>query len=279
MSADKIWMVANAASGSAEQLPPDELGAALSAAGFAVVRTCLLPGDALPEPCALAAAKARLVVVHAGDGTVNAVVARLGGWQGQVLVLPGGTQNLFARRLHGDADARSIVAALGEARLKPVHVPRIESAHGFALSEVIAGPGATWSDLRETMRDGDLAAMAASFAEAVRLSAGGPTVHMAEPAAGRGEGYPALRLHLQERAIAADGYAADGVADYARQGAAILRRDFRSGPHEELGGFTSVVLRSEGPIELALDGERVTGGREERFSLSRCDVEFLALGN
>ena len=125
------------------------------------------------------------------------------------------------------------------------------------------------------MRDGDFGAMAANLAEAVRQSAGGPPVSLVEPPLGRPEGYPAVRLSPCGNSIAIAGYGPDGVAEYARQGAAILRRDFRNGPHDSLGCHPSVTCRSDHPIELMFDGERTTGPREIRFAVKPCPVAFL----
>ena len=73
-----------------------------------------------------------------------------------------------------------------------------------------------------------------------------------------------------------DGYGAETMADCAKQGLALLRRDFREGPHEEFGDHRAIVCQSDEPIELMIDGERMTGEREERFEILKCAVEFLA---
>ena len=73
-----------------------------------------------------------------------------------------------------------------------------------------------------------------------------------------------------------DGYVAETAIDYAKHGLALLRRDFREGPHDVLGEHRAVVCRSTEPIELMIDGERMTGERLERFEIRKCEVEFLA---
>lgn len=271
-----IWLVVNAASGSNDGDAEERLVEALSAAGHAPARVVRLPDDDLPDAAALDSAGVDLLVTFTGDGTANAQVAKLHGWNGQVLVLPGGTQNLLARTLHGERPAEEIVGLLGSGRLAERKLAMIRSAHGEALCEILAGPGAIWSDVRETMRDGDVAGIASTLTEAVRQSAGGPAVMLAEPALGKPEGYPAIRLSPASSALAVDGYGADGIGDLARQGMAILRRDFRQGPHDELGQHDHVTCRSDAPIELMLDGERVTGGTEEHFTIAPCPVRFLA---
>src|SRR5688572_11847913 len=71
--------------------------------GFEVARLVRFPDEPLPSPAGLAGAGVDCVAVYAGDGTVNTLVTGLYGWDGAVLVLPGGTMNLLAKRLHGDA--------------------------------------------------------------------------------------------------------------------------------------------------------------------------------
>lgn len=271
-----LWLVVNAASGSNSEEAVEQLVTGLDGAGYAPVRIIRLPEDELPAASQLSAAGVAILVTFTGDGTAGAQIARLHNWGGRVLVLPGGTQNLLAKSFHGERTAAEIIALLGRGGLAPRQIAMIRCARGDALCEIVAGPGATWSDVRETMRDGDVAGMAATLTEAIRQTADGPAVAVAQPALGKPEGYPAVRLHPVDGAMAVDGYGAAGLGDYARQGVAILRRDFRQGPHDELGVHPAVLCRSAAPIELMLDGERATGGPEERFEVLPCPVTFLA---
>ena len=65
------------------------------------------------------------------------------------------------------------------------------------------------------------------------------------------------------------------------QGLAILKRDFREGPHDELGRARTVAVRSlEGEdIPLMVDGERSEGGAHLGFSLDTLDVDLLGLAD
>ena len=101
-------------------------------------------------------------------------------------------------------------------------------------------------------------------------------MRIAEPALGKPEGYPAVRVYPAEGRMIVDGYAAETMVDYAMQGLALLRRDFREGPHDELGDHPAIECVSDEPIELMIDGERMTGGLRERLEMHKCPVEFLA---
>ena len=275
--AQTIWLTVNSASGSYSEAGVAELAAAFAGAGRRVARTLSIPEDEAPSRAALEAAGVDTLAIYTGDGTANAIVTALSGWAGQVLVLPGGTQNLLAKALHGDASASEIVAALGRGDLRAVRRELVRTSQGDGLCEVLAGPGARWSDVREAMREGDIGGVAATLGEAIGETAGGTLVRIVDPELGKPEGYPAVRFHPADGLLAVDGYAADTIAQYAQQGLALLRRDFREGPHDELGRHPAVTCRSERPIELMIDGERRTGAREERFELGQSPVEFLSL--
>ena len=272
----KIWLVTNSASGSYSEQAVAELTGRFDAAGHKVDHILTIPAEDRPDRSTLEAAGVDLLAIYTGDGTINGVVTGLYGWSGRILVLPGGTQNLLAKTLHGDVDADAILATVfaGEATAIKRHL--IRTSQGDALCEVLAGPGAKWSDVREAMRDGDLGGMATTLGEAIGQSAGGAPVRIAEPALGKTEGYPAVRVHPVDGHMIVDGYGAATVADYAMQGLALLRRDFREGPHDELGDHPAIECVSDQPIELMIDGERMTGGLRERFEMHECAVEFLA---
>ena len=283
--AGATWLVVNSASGSASEKAIAEVKAALTATGRAPQRIIDCQKDDLPDIAALTAGLVDMVVSYAGDGTTGALVAPLDGWRGRVLVLPGGTQNLLARALHRDRTMPDIIAQLGTNRLKAVRRTCLRGAGHVALAEVLAGPGAMWSDVREGMRGGllggDLGEVARRTLEAVRQSAGGPKVTLEDCPACRPEGYAGIRLSPLSDALQAEGYGAESVADYLAQGLALLRRDFREGPHDDLGRFEAVVCRSlEGaPVELMIDGERATAGPAARFLLAPLAVDLLAAGD
>lgn len=273
-----LWLVMNRASGSNDAATVDALLSAFEQAGAAPARVIDCSTDDLPTRAALEGAQVAALAVFTGDGTISALVPQLEGWAGDVLVLPGGTANLLARSLHGDLTADEIITAFAARALVPVQRPCIRAGHHTALVEVLAGPGAAWSDVREGMREGDLGEIASTTVEAVRQTASGPMVAVVEPELGRAEGYAGVRLAPTADGIAVDGYGADNFADYFRQGLALLRRDFREGPHDEFGAHPQVTCRSADrtPIALMIDGERVEGAGEQHFVLETLPVNLLA---
>ncbi|MCC6828801.1 MAG: diacylglycerol kinase [Novosphingobium sp.] len=274
----KVWLVRNALSGSNSEAALAALVEALHAAGAELRRIVAFPDEPAPTPDALRAAGVDVVAVFTGDGSIHAVVTGLYGWEGLVMVLPGGTMNLLSGRLHGDADALEIIARTAAGKARRHRPTLIRSRHGDALTGVLAGPGAAWNGVREAIREPDVASVVASVTDAIGVSTSGASVVCRDPARGREDGYTALMLTPGDDGFTLDGYYAASLADYARQGIALLRRNFRDGPHDELGAFADVVLACpQGePMELLIDGEPLRAGAEERFTLARCAVDLLA---
>jgi hypothetical protein len=223
------------------------------------------------------------VVIFTGDGTVNAIVSALYGWEGVILVLPGGTMNILAHRLHGEAEPAEIIAKVAAGRARAVRPTLVRSRHGDGLSGILAGPGVAWGEVREALRDVDVLGTILGAAEAIGESAGGARVHCREPECGRAEGYSAIQITPASEGLAVNGYYAETVADYAKQGIALLRRNFREGPHDDLGIHGSVRLAcpERETMGLLIDGEAVDGegaptANDETFTLARCEVDLLA---
>lgn len=277
MNSNPLWLVTNSASGSNSEAAVRDVIAALSAAGCAPQRTIDFPKDDLPDCAALEHAGVATVAVFTGDGTVNAVATAIEGWGGALLVLPGGTQNLMCKRLHADRSACAIVAAFAKGQFERTRPTVLRTSQGTSLIEVLAGPGAMWADVREGVRDLDLATIAEAFSTAWRETTDGATIHLADTAAGKPRGYRAILLAPHGERVLAEGYDFEDAADFAAQGFAMLvKRNFREGPHDDLGEFGSVTCRSDAPIALMIDGERRQGACEERFESAQFALDFIA---
>ena len=273
-----LWLIANGASGSNDPAALSHLLDLFAAARCPIARVIDIAETALPTKTALDEAGVGTLAVFTGDGTANAALTGLAGWAGSVLMLPGGTSNLLSRQLHADAELDVIIARFGAGTLAVRRISAVTCSAGLGLCEILAGPGAQWGDVREHLRDGAIVDVASTALDAARASSSGSMVAIVDPALGRHDGYSGVRLVPGTGGIAVEGYGGDGVLDTVRQGVALLRRDFREGPHDELGAYPALRCRSlEGsPIELMIDGERHTGLAEERFSLASLAVDLLA---
>lgn len=271
----RACLIVNAASGSNTPEACDALRGGLRAHGIEIERTISVPDDRLPTPAELDGAGITLAAIYTGDGTLRSAITGLEGWSGAVLVLPGGTTNLLSKAIHGDRTLEEILPEVP--RMTRSRRNCLRSEAGRAVIEVVAGPGAKWSDVREGLREGDVAAVASTTMEAAQASAGGSTVILTDPDLGKPEGYSGVRLTPLSDGIEVEGYGADTVADYLAQGMALLRRDFRTGPHDELGLHPQVHCASVdgSPIELMFDGERDCGSSKLTFSLAELDLDLL----
>lgn len=274
--AARLWLVHNASSGSNDEAALAALREAIGHAGMALLGETCFPRDEAPRPEVMDAVGVDTVAIFAGDGTISSVVAGLSGWEGTVLPLPGGTMNMLARRLHGDATAPEIVARFSSGLVDRVRPSVIVSRHAIGLTGALAGPGTAWAEVREAMREPSLGELWATASEAIAASTGDTKVICVDSDCGRDEGYTAITLTPQNDGIEGAGYYTATLADYARQGLALLQRDFRSGPHETLGRHAKLrIASSDGkPMGVLVDGESYDGAAEEEFSLGTSEVSF-----
>lgn len=274
----KAWLVYNSASGQQRPGDTEAIVAALEAGGMDCVRrTDCHEGPAITRR-EVEQAGIGCLAIYGGDGTLNRTIGALEGWGGAVLALPGGTFNLLCRDLYGTAELDEVLPLVSERRLAPRRRSCIRTGGGsVALCEVLAGPGATWADVREELRDGHVAGVIEKSVEAASATVTGPPVVLAAPPRGREEGYAGLRLTPGSAGIRIQGYGADGPGEFVEQGIAILRRNFREGPHDDLGLSEEVRIGSgEGePIPLMIDGERGEGAAEEHFALATLGIDLL----
>jgi hypothetical protein len=273
-----IWLINNASSGSNDDAALAALETACGDHGFRVAHRTVFPEQDLPTPAILDAAGLDRVAVFAGDGTINAVIAGLAGWSGAMLVLPGGTMNLLYHRLHGTRTLAETVAAVarGEAALCRPSV--IRCSYGDAFAGMLAGPGTSWGRVREAMREADMVELAAGTIEAIDQTLTGEMIACIAPPLGRREGYPLVMLTPYDSGIEVGAYYAETAGQYLEQAWALLRRNFREGPHDVLGQTRTLRLAStEGnSFGLLVDGEAAEAAPEVEFVLAACEVDLLA---
>lgn len=275
-----VWLVANPSSGSNDDDALEALSHHCQSAGLCLTRRIAFPEERLPTSAELDAAGLTVIAVFAGDGTINALARTLEGWSGAVLVLPGGTMNLLSQRLHGPRSSEEIVESVVRGDARRVRLSAIRADDHVALAGLLAGPATAWGDVRESMRELNVAAMVEDTVTAVSESTEGVPVRCTDPAAGRAEGYPLLMAMPQRGNFSIKAYHAEGIIEYARQGLAILRRNFREGPHDDLGNYTTMRIESADgtDIPLLVDGEAVEGGASIRLTLDECGVDLIATG-
>lgn len=273
-----IWLIHNASSGSNDEAALAELDNACGEHGLCIARRTSFPADDLPSQAEIDAAGIDLVAVFAGDGTINAALDHLAGWGGEVLILPGGTMNMLYHRLFGELEVAEVLAHLGAGRMHTRRPGMIRSPLGNAYVDLLVGPGTSWSDVREAMRDVDVASMAAETRAAFAETLSGQPVRCDKPELGRREGYPLMQLEPHDDHIAVKAYHAENAAEFLDQLFALVRHDFRSGPHEVIGRCDRVVVAGVecSGFGVLLDGEQAEADDSCEFALAPCQVDLLA---
>lgn len=273
-----VWLVHNESSGSNDEDALSALRDAIGDSAFTLLGETCFPKEQPPTPAELDARGADTIAVFAGDGTISSVVAKMAGWSGTVLPLPGGTMNMLARRLHGDATAPEIIGRFGGGIVHRAHPTVLVSRHAVGLTGALAGPGTAWAEVREAMREPTIKSLVDTASEAISSSAGGSKVVCKDADCGREEGYTAITLTPREDGIEGNGYYTESLVDFARHGMALLQRDFRNGPHESLGRHERLTIACPDgePMGLLIDGESYQGDVEEEFKLGTSEIAFWA---
>lgn len=277
-SARPIWLITNDKSGSNDEEALTAIDDCCASSGLRVAHHTIFPARDLPTPAVLDAAGIELVAIFAGDGTLNTAIDKLIGWGGKIIVLPGGTMNLLYHRLHGELETREVIERIASGRCRASRLRIIRSRYGAALAGMLAGPGTSWSRVREAMRESNILEMAEGTVQAIERTLGGAGVACAEPPLGREEGYPLLLLNPSVEGIDVVAFHAESAREYLEQTWALMRRSFREGPHDYLGRADKVVIQSSDgePFGLLLDGEPAEARPRSEFTLATCEVDLLA---
>ena len=263
----------NERSGTCDPALVADIRAMFERGGWPITRMRTIDDGPLPTAQHLLDENVGLTIILGGDGTLAAAAQALDGWDGTLLALPGGTMNLLAHALHGELDAPAIVRAYLDGHGAVLRTPVIKGGGITAYTGVIVGPTAAWGDVREALRNRDLAALAEEVPQALTATLEGPAVTLE----GDGHPYPAIFIEPGVRGLRGYGILADNAGDLFRHGWAWLAGDFRNGPSEPLGVNTSMHLHSQSDmLDLLVDGERATARAPLEVHLARSGVRFFA---
>lgn len=231
-----------------------------------------IPEDSMPSAAQARAGNIDLIAIFAGDGTVSVAVDALEGWEGELLILPGGTMNLLSRKLHGDAEPEAIIEAAFSPAARRITLPVAEGCGVRSLVGIVAGPTAAWGDVREDLRKLDLGGLVESVPDALQETLQGEPVSV-DGVEGQ---FQAIFIDPQEDALEANAINAATPAELLQHGWAWLRGDFRDGPQTPLLCARAITLHRNGDIDLLVDGEQARVASPCRFTLGKCGLLFLA---
>ena len=250
----KLWFITNTASGTATAAKATAIEAIFAEHDLALVGRTAFPEDELPEATELDAARVDTVVLFAGDGTINAAACKLAEWEGAILILPGGTMNLLAKALHGNADPATIIHVATDGARR-VALPYVEAGPHRAFVGLILGPAATWVRARELVRSRRLRGLGRAILSAWRRTFSRGI---------RVEGVPGLRHHAQAIFIRPEADLLDVAAVDARDWRSIaslgwgwLTGDWVAAAQVTQVQTKKVRIAGHKPVQALFDGEPV----------------------
>lgn len=135
----RVWLISNPHSGSTSEDRCEALAALFAEPHATIVGRTTFPQDELPSVTDLIAADTQMVALFAGDGTINAAASLYDAWDGAMLILPGGTMNMLAKRLHGESEPHEIVER-SFIEHREVHLPVVEAGRTARSSRSSSGP-------------------------------------------------------------------------------------------------------------------------------------------
>ncbi len=270
----RLWLIVNPAGGGFEDGVVDLVHQIAGHRGADIVRSTRFPEEPPPSAEDLRAETIDLLVVHGGDGTINAAAHAAAGWEGALLALPGGTMNLLSRRLHDDAPVEVILDRALAAKGATRPLTRIEAVNQgppCAHVGIFAGPTTAWSEVREDIRYGNLAALVDDIPRALGETIRGTPVRLGNH---RAE-YRTIYIEPDRDRLHAIGFTTTGPLSLLEHARAWIRGDFRDGPHDDLGWHHELSLHSDDPLGLLVDGEPADSGPLLRLRAATSSVNFL----
>jgi len=268
-----LWLIANSMSSTTNASVIDAVRAHFEEQGGIISRQVDLADEALP---ALLDDLPDIIASLGGDGTANAVIDACSREDAPpLLILPGGTMNLLAAKLHGEADIEQVIeAGLAAVRTgsRICTLPQVNGPDFRSLVGIIAGPTAYWGAVREDIRQGEVGALADDISAALQETFSGARVRLSDQDAD----HTALFIEPQDDGLCAHDIVAENMADIARHGWAWLNRDFLGGPTTQLECAPAIqIICDDERLELLVDGEQMSAASPLHLSLSQCPARFI----
>ena len=250
----RTLLITNTNSGSAGGVDEQSVVSSLKLAGLDIVETRVLPEQDLPSQKQLDDKSIEIVAILSGDGTISSLYGKLAKWGGAILVLPGGTMNLLSRRLHGDVSLDVLLESLSKGGLVPKQIALIAVAEKHILTGLTIGPSTRWAEVREGMRHADLQTLAETIPAAWSDTMSADGVWVGDDVKNQFASVFVEPVDGDHLSVIA--FIASNVGDMVGHGLAWLRKDFREGPHEDLGIMREVTISSaERKASVLIDGE------------------------
>lgn len=265
-------MITNPSSGSASEAKCAAIEAIFEEQGLELVGRTTFPEEGMPSVEDLIAAKVDTVVLFAGDGTVNAAACKYDKWHGKALILPGGTMNVLAKRLHALTDPHDIVHAAHE---KPVlrTLPFVESGPHRAFCALIVGPAAAWAGAREAVRYRHFKRLIRAVRVAwARTWSRGVTLF---DGTRKRRNYKALLIAPEDGWLKITAFSADSFRETLRLGWEWLMGNIHNAPTVDDTRSAHVTVTGRRALHALFDGEEVKLACPARISSGTSNLRFI----
>lgn len=268
----RLWLISNRASGSTSSAGRAAIDAAISDHGAELVGETDFPREPLPSVVDLERLGIHMLLLFAGDGTINAAACALDGWGGRVLILPGGTMNMLSKLLHGDRPPAAILQdALAQGRDMPL--PCVEAGPHRAFVALIVGPVAAWAHAREAVRKGQFRRLGRALRYAfLRTFSRGVRVAGAQAVEAR---HQAVVIMPTDDGLDVSAIGLKGWMSAARIGLDWLAGDWRAGPYVAASHTQAVVLGGARRLHALFDGEEAKLASPLRVTRGQSRLRFV----
>jgi diacylglycerol kinase family enzyme len=263
----KLVAILNTGSGSCDATSADQAKAVFAEAGRGHVEIVSVDPAGLDAALDAAVAKAKVLVVLGGDGTIGTAANKCGDKGPLLIPLPGGTMNMLPKALYGSLSWQEALAAtLAQPKLQKVS-GGVVGDHRFYCAAILGAPS-LWADAREAVREGHLLEAAQKAVTATRRSLSDAVDYRFGKISGSAEAV-AVICPLVSDALDGDEPALEAVALDPTTAAGLFGLAFhaaydgwRNDPSVTCVKATKVEVEGHGALPVILDGEKVRTGRK-----------------
>jgi diacylglycerol kinase family enzyme len=273
--------VLNAGSGSCDEGSAAKLSAIMHDAGLAKTEIVRVGPAAIDQALEDAVARADLLIVLGGDGTIRTAAEKCEERDTVLLPLPGGTMNMLPKALYGARPwEEALAATLADPEIREVSGGKAEGQRFFCVA--LLGAPSLWADAREALRAGHLVEAAKRSVTATRRSLTESIEYrLGESVSGSADAVSvicpevAADMRQDERALEAAALDPETAAAAFRLAWDAATEGWRLDPSVTVSKVQTVSVTGHGQIPVILDGEKVRMGRT--VNISFLPLAFRAL--
>lgn len=273
--------VVNIAGGGCDAGSAARMVEVFAAAGLVAAEVVSVEPADIDAALEAAAARADVLVVLGGDGTIR-TAATLCGKAGKLLIpLAGGTLNMLPHAIYGPVPWEAALAdTLAAPRIRVISGGDA-GGHRFFCAAVLGAPS-LWADAREALRHGDLVESAERAVTALRRHGDALAYQFGDEPENEAEAVvvmcPLVSRGLDSDAATLEASALDAVTGGAMLSLAFhaIFDDWRRDPSVVLAHATRIQVSGHGELPGILDGETTPFDREVTLSYVPAAFRVLA---